>query len=60
MQQLRDKLAEVKTERNKLGDELHEAIQRAKANVFLLPLRMRNSKTTVLLSKVADRTLLKD
>lgn len=31
VQQLRDKLNDVKTERNKLGDELHESIQEAKA-----------------------------
>lgn len=29
---MRDKLAELKVERNKLGDDLHHAIQKAKAN----------------------------
>jgi len=32
---LRDKLAELKVERNKLGDELHDSITRAKGNVSI-------------------------
>lgn len=42
VQQLREKLGELKVERNALRDRLHKAIEEAKANVPLFLFRMKN------------------
>jgi len=60
VQQLRDKLAELKVERNKLGDDLHNAITKAKANVVVYPFRMINWNNIVKLSRVANKTTRTD
>lgn len=60
VQQLRDKLAELKVERNKLGDDLHNAIEKAKANVPPLSLRTKSLKSTEVLSRAVERTSAKD
>lgn len=55
VQQLRDKLAELKVERNKLGDDLHIAIEKAKANVPTLSHRIKSLRSTEAVSRAAER-----
>lgn len=56
VQQLREKLADLKIERNTLRDNLHKAIEEAKANVFPFPRRMKRLRSTVVLCKAVGRT----
>lgn len=56
VQQLREKLAELKVERNELRDRLHNLITEAKANVSPPSLRTKNLRSTGMPSPAAART----
>jgi uncharacterized coiled-coil DUF342 family protein len=57
---LREKLGELKKERNELRDTLHKLIDEAKANVRLIRLRMKNLRNIDHLYKEADKTSQKN
>jgi CRISPR/Cas system-associated endoribonuclease Cas2 len=57
---LREKLGELKIERNELRDRLHKLIDEAKANVRLIRLRMKNLRNIDHHYKEADKTSQKN
>lgn len=55
---MRDRLGQLKKERNTLRDRLHQAIEEAKDNVNYSIVRMKRLKNLRQLSKVVEKTSL--